>query len=486
MCRSNEEGARRCNHHNPYGIQKRNLQAQKQYHEHRLAIKGLTKTQREKSEKTLASTLKLITELNEEKTSLGVVKPYVMALTPATEKVLAQLESDGFKPYIVGGSVRDALMGYDSKDIDIEVYGGQPNSIAKSLRKLGSVDEVGKSFGVFKIRLGTEDFDVSLPRIDSKTGDGHKEFEVTVDPDLSLEEATSRRDFTINALMYSHKLGFIIDQHGGLKDLENKQLRHVSDAFDEDPLRVLRGVQMASRFNMELHPDTIEKSQTLRNSYKELAQERVQGEFEKLYSKGKHPVKALKLLKQIGWDEHFAGLAKVNSQGLYRQVNRMQKLIDDGTVPSNRRDLFLSATIANKLSDKDRYKFLSSTTIGSDVKNAASHLSIMKPPVKQGKSGLRNWAYGMPRHLTIRDWTILESAIGNEKEAARILKKAEKWGIADKSESDLINGQDILALKPNVRPGAWVKKDLDKIRQAQYSDQFRTRKDGLAWIKKNI
>lgn len=486
MCRSNEQGGRRCNNHNPYGIQKRNLQSQKQYHEHRIANNETTAKQKEKSEKTLNATVSAIEALNAEKLSLGPVKPYVMPLTPATEKVLAQLESDGFKPYIVGGSVRDALMGYDSKDIDIEVYGGQPNSIAKSLRKLGTVDEVGKSFGVLKIRIGSEDFDVSLPRIDSKIGDGHKDFEVKVDPDLSLKEATARRDYTINSLMYSHKLGFIIDQHGGLKDLENKKLRHVSDAFDEDPLRVLRGVQMASRFNMELHPDTIEKSQTLKNGYKDLAQERVQGEFEKLYSKGNHPVKALKLLKAIGWDEHFAGLAEVNGPKLYRQVDKMQRLINDGTVPKDRRDLFLSATIANKLSDKDRYKFLTATTVGSDVKNAAAALSVMSPPIKQGKAALRAWAYGMPRHLSIRDWTTLEKAVGNEKEATRILKKAEKWGIADKRESDMINGQDVMALKPNQRPGSWMKEDLNKIREAQYSDQFRTREDGLKWIKKNI
>lgn len=486
MCRSNEEGGRRCNHHNPYGIHKRNLQAQKQYHEHRLQDKSLTKTQREKSLKAYKKAVEGINDLNTEKAELGFVKPYVMNLTKATERVLDQLEADGFKPYIVGGSVRDALMGYDSKDIDIEVYGGEPDLVANSLRKIGKVDEVGKSFGVLKIAIGKEDFDISLPRIDSKTGDGHTDFEVQVDPDLSLEEATARRDYTINALMYSHKLGFIIDKHKGLKDLENKHLRHVSDAFDEDPLRVLRGVQMASRFGMSLHPDTIEKAQSLKSGFNNLAVERVQIEFEKLYSKGKSPVKALKLLKETGWEDNFAGLKEANTPALHRQVKKMQKLIDNGTVPADRRDMFLSATIANKLSDKDRLTFLSTTTIGSNVKNAAAQLAVMKPPRKQGKASLRKWAFDMPRQLTIRDWTTFEKAVGDKDAANRILKKAEKLGVADGREPDMIDGLDIMAHFSDRKPGPWMAETVKKVREAQYSDQFRTRETGLEWIKKNL
>lgn len=485
MCRPSSEGGRRCNAHNPYGIAKRNYQAQKQYHQKRLANSSLTEKQRKKSEKAYDEAVSMLSSLNEEKAELGTVKSYVMNLTPATEQVLNQLETDGFKPYIVGGSVRDALMGYDSKDMDIEVYGGTPDAIAKSLRKIGKVDEVGKSFGVLKIRIGNEDFDVSLPRLDSKVGDGHRGFEIEVNPDLSLEEATARRDYTINALMYSHKLGFIIDKHGGLKDLNNKQLHHVSDAFDEDPLRVLRGVQMASRFGMDLHPDTIEKAKTLFDGYNDLATERVQIEFEKLYSKGKNPVKALKLLQATAWDQHFAGLADVNNKDLHRQVKRMQHLIDSGTVPANRKAMFMSATIANKLSDKDRYKFLSDTTVGSDVKNSANMLSVMKPPVKQGKAALRKWAYDMPRNLSIRDWAILNMAVGDTEKAKTILAKAEKWGIADKPEPDLINGQDILQLRPEAKPGPWVKDALNKAREAQYSDVFRTKESALDWLNKN-
>jgi len=485
MCRSSEEGGRRCNKHNPFGVRKRNLQAQKQYHANRLQDSSLTVAQRLKSEKALEATLAEMHSLDMEKAELGNVRAHVMDLSPATEKVLLALEEAGLRPYIVGGSVRDALMNLDSKDIDIEVYGGSADVVAKALRTIGKVDEVGKSFGVLKIRLDNEDFDVSLPRIDSKVGDGHRGFEVEVNPDLSLEEATARRDYTINALMYSHKLGFIIDKHGGLKDLEDRQLRHVSEAFDEDPLRVLRGVQMASRFGMDLHPSTVQKAQSLKSGYNDLAIERVQIEFEKLYEKGKDPVKALKLLRDTGWDEHFAGLSSVNDEDLYKQVQSTQDLIDDGTIPKDKRAMFLSAAIANKLSDKDRYKFLSDTTVGSQTKNAADKLSTMKAP-KQDDSSIRQWAYDMPRNLSIRDWVTLEKAIGNKKKADSISKQASSLGVLDGPEKDLFVGNDVLSLKPNERPGPWVKETLAKAREAQYAGKFTTHKEALKWLSKNV
>jgi len=486
MCRASNDGGRRCNGHTPYGIERRNLQAQKQYHVHKLETGELTPAQRKRSQQKLAAATAQLDALLAEKKELGTVKSYVMKMTPNTERVLKQLEDDGFKPYIVGGSVRDVLMGLDNKDVDIEVYGGQADSIAASLRKIGQVDEVGKSFGVLKIRIGSEDFDVSLPRIDSKVGDGHRGFDIEVNPDLSLYEATSRRDYTINALMYSHKLGFIIDQHGGLKDLEDRKLRHVSDAFDEDPLRVLRGVQMASRFGMDLHPDTVEKAKTLQSEYSHLAIERVQIEFEKLYEKGKSPDKALQLLKDTGWEKNFAGLSEVNDAQLQATVRNTQKLIDDGTIPKDKRAMFLSAVIAHRMNPTDRYKFLSDTTVGSDTKNAADKLSSMEAPSVTSEVSLRQWSYDMPRNISIRDWAILETAKGDPAKAKTILDEAKRLGVADKPEADYVNGDDLLALNPNKKPGRWVKEALSQAREAQYSNVFRTKETALAWAKKNL
>jgi len=486
MCRPAENGGRRCNKHNAYGVMKRNLQAQKQYHAHKLENSTLTDEKRSKSEAILAEVTEQLNSLTAERKELGVVKAFTMPLTPSAERVISQLESDGFSPYVVGGSVRDALLGLDSKDVDIEVYGGDADSVANSLRRIGKVDEVGKSFGVLKIRIGKEDFDVSLPRIDSKIGDGHRGFDIEVNPNLSLEEATARRDFTINALMYSHRLGFIIDKHNGLKDMEDKKLRHVSDAFDEDPLRVLRGVQMASRFGMDLHEDTIVKARTLQTSYKDLAIERVQMEFQKLYDKGKRPDKALKLLKETSWEKNFAGLENVNDKDLQRKARRMQELHDKGLVPKGKMTTLLSATLAHRMDDKNRYKFLADTTVGSEVKNAAYNITNLQLPRKQGKNALRNWAYDMPRNVSIRDWALFEMATGDSEKAETVLAKAEKLGIADHPEKDIVTGNDLMQVFPERKPGPWMKEALGKARNAQYANLFRDSTSGINWMKSNI
>lgn len=488
MCRASNgtQPGKRCNKHNPYGAQTRNLQAQKQYHSNKLKL-NLSPAQRKRSEEKLRKAQTQLINLQNEKTELGTVKPHVMNLTPAAEQILNQLQTDGLQPYIVGGSVRDELMGLTSKDVDIEVYGGDANSVAKSLRKIGKVDEVGKSFGVLKIRIGEEDFDVSLPRLDSKTGDGHKGFDIEVRPDLSLEEATARRDFTINALMYSHRLGFIIDKHGGLEDLKNKKLRHVSDAFDEDPLRVLRGVQMASRFGMDLHESTISKAQSLKEQYKDLAVERVQIEFQKLYEKGLKSHKALKLLKQTEWDENFPGLAEVNTKPLREKVKKMQGLIQaqDG-ISSFRKATLLSAVMSHKLSERDRYEFLSSTTVGDNVKNAAYNLTRLPQPEKLSKSKLRQWVYDLPRNITLEDWALYQKALGNEKYANKILAKGRKLNLLISPPKDLVNGNDLLEIFSDRKPGPWMKQAVTFVRKAQYKDKFKTREDGLKWVKQNL
>lgn len=235
MCQSKSDGGKRFAH-NVYGVKLRNLQAQKQYH-----LRTFNETGDEKHKKSADDTYLIVNRLKGLKSQLvNHAEPFSMELPDNASKVLKQLSDDGLQGFVVGGIVRDALLNKESKDIDIEVYGGSPAQVAASLKKIGHVDEVGKDFGVLKIKLGNDDFDISLPRKEKKTGASHKAFSVDVDPEMSLEEATSRRDFSINTLLYDADLKVIIDCHGGVADIKAKQLRHVSDAFDEDPLRVLR------------------------------------------------------------------------------------------------------------------------------------------------------------------------------------------------------------------------------------------------------
>ena len=178
---------------------------------------------------------------------------------PAELRRLLQQVPELSRAYLVGGCVRDALLGIAHKDFDLEVYGVNYEQLEKALSVHGRVDLVGKSFGVIKFssREGAQ-WDFSLPRRDSKTSAGHKGFQIEFDADISPKEAASRRDFTVNALMFDPRTGEYLDFFNGQNDLQNRVLRHTSPAFSEDPLRVLRGMQFAARFDLTAAPETIE------------------------------------------------------------------------------------------------------------------------------------------------------------------------------------------------------------------------------------
>lgn len=210
---------------------------------------------------------------------------------------------------LVGGSVRDRLLGLESKDFDVEVYGLEPDRLREVLERIGRVNAVGEHFSVYKLvftRSGTEggiegrfEIDVSLPRRESKSGRGHRGFVIEGDPSMTFEEAARRRDFTINAILYDPLTGDTIDPYGGREDLDKRLLRSVaSDTFVEDSLRVLRAVQLAARFEMRIDQRTIELCQTIELS--DLPRERIWGEIEKLLTLAEHPSIGLSAAIELG------------------------------------------------------------------------------------------------------------------------------------------------------------------------------------------
>ena len=197
---------------------------------------------------------------------------------------------------LVGGCVRDELMGIEPKDWDLEVYGIQPAKLREILDTFGEVNVVGEAFTVYKI--GT-DLDVSLPRRERKVGKGHRGFVVEGDPDMSFEEASRRRDFTINAVLKDPLTGEIVDCFGGRDDIDNKIIRHVSsETFAEDSLRVLRAAQFAARFEFDIAPETVAICKTI--DVTDLPRERIWGEFEKLLLRSKRPSIGLRLFYEFG------------------------------------------------------------------------------------------------------------------------------------------------------------------------------------------
>ncbi len=231
----------------------------------------------------------------------------MLALSPSLDRIVRELDAVGFRALIVGGAVRDALLGLDPKDFDIEVYGVSYDRLAQILARYGRVDLVGKSFGVVKL----EGHDFSVPRRDSKTGAHHRDFETTFDPAITPKEAASRRDFTINAMAFDPVSGELLDFFGGREDLQNRVLRATSDAFSEDPLRVLRGMQFACRFDLKLDPATARMARAISDQYSTIATERVAEEFNKWARKSTRPGLIGPYLFQSGWLSHFPEIERL-------------------------------------------------------------------------------------------------------------------------------------------------------------------------------
>ncbi|MFA5185058.1 MAG: hypothetical protein WC551_01075 [Patescibacteria group bacterium] len=162
---------------------------------------------------------------------------------------------------VVGGFVRDALLGKNPNDADVEVYGMSAERLEKFLDEIfpGKVNKVGKTFGIFSVSLGNGiEMDISLPRRESKVAEGHKGFSVDGDPTMSVAEAARRRDFTFNGLAADILIGEVYDSFGGVDDLKSKTLRVTDpERFQDDALRIYRGLQFAARMGLTPEPETL-------------------------------------------------------------------------------------------------------------------------------------------------------------------------------------------------------------------------------------
>ena len=221
---------------------------------------------------------------------------------PYTDMEMAKMIAKGAEglggcAYFVGGYVRDMIQGDEGKDIDIEVHGLTPDQLKGLLDSLGQRLDMGESFGIFGLKGYS--IDIAMPRKESCRGKGHRDFDVFVDPHIGTLGAAKRRDFTVNSMMQNILTGEIIDHFGGREDLEKGIIRHVNDSsFAEDPLRVLRGAQFASRFNFEIAEET--KALCRSMDISTLPRERIMGELEKALLKAERPSIFFEKMREMG------------------------------------------------------------------------------------------------------------------------------------------------------------------------------------------
>lgn len=218
------------------------------------------------------------------------------------KRIAADVAEKGGRVYYVGGYVRDELLGRKSKDIDVEVYGITPGTLREVLARHGEVLDKGASFGVLGLRHS--DLDIAMPRLERRVGEGHCDFDVSVDPFMSTKEASMRRDFTINAMMKDVLTGEIVDHWGGRTDLEKRIIRCVNArSFQEDALRAFRAAQFAARLEAQIDDATM--ALCARIDVTSVTHERVFEELSKALMKAQRPSIFFRELRRMGHLKEF-------------------------------------------------------------------------------------------------------------------------------------------------------------------------------------
>lgn len=418
--------------------------------------------------------------------------PFNIEFSPAVNALLNTLRTHGLYPLLVGGAVRDAVMNNasgqqtDSKDLDFEIYADSnaniENRIIRAASEISQVDEVGKSFGVFKTTLqdGTE-IDLSMPRKETKVGIGHTGFSVEPDVTMPVRDAAARRDFTLNAMSYDPENNMLIDPYNGLEDLKNKVLRHTSEAFAEDPLRVLRSFQFAARFDMTVAAETVALSRELYSEYDTISVERIQGEWDKWATRGKTPSAGLKVLHDTGWNRSVPGLFENTGDVMFTSVDNMVTLCAEDTLLP--RNVMLPAAVMVSLDPQHREVFASTTIIGKKNQETAVDLAnSVKNQEIMGIHSVEDARVAALNKLPLRQRLAMHESFYGAEETVQARHNIAAAGVMDEPERDIIGGQDALSFTDR-KPGPWVAKALNEMRLAQAQGQFRNRNDGIAYMK---
>jgi len=447
------------------------------------------------------------------------------------------LASQKAKAIIVGGSVRDHFLNLPIKDYDIEVYGLESLEVLRDiLATYGTVNLVGKHFGVLKFSYEDEVYDFSFPRTETKVAKGHGGFDVITDGSLCFEDAAKRRDFTINAMGYDVQNKVFLDPFGGKVDLDAKCLRHIDDkTFVEDPLRVYRAVQFAGRFDFEVSPKTalLCKQMVEQDTLSELPKERIFEEFKKLLLKAKKPSIGFELMREWGvllkyfpelqniigipqspkW--HPEGDVWVHTMMCVDEMAHICRL--DNTITSTQQKLkFLFAILCHDLGkaiattvDKNgriraighEYKGIEPTKslmyrLSNEHDFIASLLPLVEHHLKPSQFYAAKSKDAAIRRLAtkvnIEELVLLAKAdfLGRSTPEALakkyyagqwLLDKAKALNVNKNPPKPLIQGRDLIAL--GYKPSPKFKKILDEIYTLQLEGKINSKEEALTYIR---
>ncbi len=440
-------------------------------------------------------------------------------------KLCHSLKKIGGSAYLVGGAVRDLSIGIPLKDIDVEVYGLDAETLNTHLQQIGRTEHVGKQFGVIKLWSEGHEIDVALPRTEKKTDSGHRGFDVTADPGISPEIASQRRDFTINAMMYDPIEDQLLDFHNGRADLARGVLRHVSPAFAEDPLRVLRAVQFTARFRLTLDPETASLCRSLLSEADSLPTSRIWCEWQK-WSHADYPSYGLRALRESGWITLYPELEalincpqdpKWHPEGdvwghTCQVVDRASEITSRYNWNSETRELMLFAALCHDLGKPactftDESGVIRSPGHSMEGKiHCSSFLKRIAAPKKIEQSVLpivqehMTHLHGDPtpraiRHLAsrlepanIEIWEALVEADASGREPSPASRPAESWLIQaelmaheQQKPARIVTGKLLREL--GVQPGKQMGEIIDKAYRAQLDGELDDVSSAREWCR---
>ena len=411
-------------------------------------------------------------------------------LRVAAVDVAQRVRAAGGRALMVGGSVRDLLCGRHVKDVDIEVFGVAPDDLKRVLGEAYALDLVGLSFGVLKIQH--LDIDISLPRRESKRGLGHKGFDIASDPSLPIPEAASRRDFTVNAIYYDPLADELIDPHGGARDLADGVLRHVSEKFREDPLRVLRGMQFVARFGLDPALETIAICRTV--TPEGLPPERLFEEWAKLLVKGVQIGRGLAFLRETGWVKYYPELNRLIG------CEQDPKWHPEGDVWTHT-CCALDAFARHRTDDRHEELVVGLAVLCHDFGKPSTTTEV-PPLVEQHMQPFALWRAkagdAAVRRLSLKVGRIdrllrvahaddegrpgaLPGGTSGGKDLEWLAAAAERLRVAAEAPKPILMGRDLIAMgyKPSPQFGTW----LDACFEAQLDGVFSDHEGALAYFR---
>lgn len=363
----------------------------------------------------------------------------------AAKAVVKRLSEANGRPLLVGGLVRDTLMGRAAgsvKDVDIEVHGLSMEQVQSALSSFNP-DMVGAQFGVLKVNVAGADLDISIPRRESKIGVGHTGFVTEFDPNITIEEASARRDFTMNAIMVDAVTGEVFDPHRGIDDIRSKTIRHTSEAFSEDPLRILRAVQFSARFGFNIAATTGDECRRILPEFQHISSERAWTEWEKIAS------------RCDDFSFAFSGLLTTGLISIFplesTSVNTFAHCIQRHE--GRERDVpLIMATLA--LHSQDAERFMAAVNAPNSVRKMVK--SLQRPCDLSAASSKEQKARMLARHF--EDIGFRRAFMSRVVDDVGVFLEARRLGVEEKPEPLLTTGDDLIAL--GLKPGPHFKQIL--------------------------